>query len=144
MNPPILEISSFFADAAEPASFPQTVLRYSNTRWAEKLGLELNDATAWTRHFGRFESLPGNLETPLALRYHGHQFHVYNPDLGDGRGFLFAQLKDPSGRWLGQVEMPLGLDVRAIQHRSVIGVQRDDLDVESIRFFPIRIPGDSP
>ncbi len=100
MTPPILEISSFFADAAEPASFPQTVLRYSNTRWAEKLGLTLSDATAWTRHFGRFESLPGNLETPLALRYHGHQFHVYNPDLGDGRGFLFAQLQDKAGRWL--------------------------------------------
>ena len=31
---------------------------------------------------------------PLALRYHGHQFRVYNPDLGDGRGFLFAQLRD--------------------------------------------------
>ena len=31
---------------------------------------------------------------PLALRYHGHQFRVYNPQLGDGRGFLFAQLHD--------------------------------------------------
>jgi uncharacterized protein YdiU (UPF0061 family) len=100
MTPPILEISSFFADAAIPASFPQTVLRYSNTRWAEKLGLNLGDATAWTQHFGRFESLPGNLEQPLALRYHGHQFHVYNRELGDGRGFLFAQLRDDQGRLL--------------------------------------------
>jgi uncharacterized protein YdiU (UPF0061 family) len=25
------------------------------------------------------------------LRYHGHQFQSYNPDIGDGRGFLFAQ-----------------------------------------------------
>ena len=31
---------------------------------------------------------------PLALRYHGHQFQTYNPQLGDGRGFLFAQLHD--------------------------------------------------
>src|SRR4029079_18971532 len=31
---------------------------------------------------------------PLALRYHGHQFRVYNPALGDGRGFLFAQVRD--------------------------------------------------
>ena len=45
-------------------------------------------------HFGRFEPLPGNLIRPLALRYHGHQFRVYNPELGDGRGFLFAQLRD--------------------------------------------------
>ncbi|MCR9080744.1 MAG: YdiU family protein [Hyphomonadaceae bacterium] len=100
MTAPILEISSFFADAAEPASFPQTVLRYSNTRWAKNLGLNLGAATAWERHFGRFESLPGNLPSPLALRYHGHQFHVYNPDLGDGRGFLFAQLRDERGRLL--------------------------------------------
>ena len=25
------------------------------------------------------------------MRYHGHQFGQYNPELGDGRGFLFAQ-----------------------------------------------------
>src|SRR5690606_2061652 len=42
----------------------------------------------------RFEPLPGSLQTPLALRYHGHQFRTYNPDLGDGRGFLFAQCYD--------------------------------------------------
>src|SRR3954469_21937587 len=28
------------------------------------------------------------------MRYHGHQFRVYNPELGDGRGFLFAQLRE--------------------------------------------------
>ena len=48
----------------------------------------------WLEHFGRFEPLPGSFAEPLALRYHGHQFQVYNPQLGDGRGFLFAQLHD--------------------------------------------------
>jgi uncharacterized protein YdiU (UPF0061 family) len=38
--------------------------------------------------------LPNNQLKPLAMRYHGHQFRVYNPDLGDGRGFLFAQLRE--------------------------------------------------
>ena len=44
----------------------------------------------------------GSLEQPLALRYHGHQFQVYNPDIGDGRGFLFAQCREqtPPGRLL--------------------------------------------
>src|SRR3546814_21130907 len=28
----------------------------------------------------------------------GHQFRNYNPDIGDGRGFLFAQLRDDRGR----------------------------------------------
>jgi uncharacterized protein YdiU (UPF0061 family) len=36
----------------------------------------------------------------LALRYHGHQFRVYNPEIGDGRGFLFAQLRDDRERLL--------------------------------------------
>lgn len=36
----------------------------------------------------------------MALRYHGHQFQHYNADLGDGRGFLFAQLRGPGGRLL--------------------------------------------
>src|SRR5690606_15929700 len=41
-----------------------------------------------------FEPLAGAQPTSLALRYHGHQFRYYNPDLGDGRGFLFAQLRE--------------------------------------------------
>src|SRR5690606_11285935 len=45
-------------------------------------------------HFARFEPLPGSLAAPLAMRYHGHQFRTYNPHLGDGRGFTFAQLHD--------------------------------------------------
>ena len=52
------------------------------------------------RHFARFEALPDNLSEPLALRYHGHQFRQYNPYLGDGRGFLFAQVRDRRGRLL--------------------------------------------
>lgn len=100
MTVPIEQISAFFADAAEPATFPKSVLRFSNTRWAEKVGLaDLTDADR-IAHFARFDPLPDNLTSPLALRYHGHQFHTYNPDLGDGRGFLFAQVRDASDRLL--------------------------------------------
>ncbi|MEO1554092.1 MAG: YdiU family protein [Pseudomonadota bacterium] len=100
MTVPIEQISTLFADAAEPATFPDAVLRFRNTFWAEKIGFREGTDDAWIRHFAKFEPLPGNLQQPLALRYHGHQFHVYNPDLGDGRGFLFAQVRDTSGRWL--------------------------------------------
>lgn len=100
MKTPILEISTLFADAASPAHFPKAVLRYRNTNWDRKIGLDALSATAWKNHFGQFEPLEGNLSAPLALRYHGHQFHVYNPELGDGRGFLFAQVRDDQGRWL--------------------------------------------
>ena len=97
---PILEIADAFADAVEPADFPETVLRYRNKRWAEAVGLGHLAEDDWLRHFARFEPLPGNLTRPLALRYHGHQFGVYNPQLGDGRGFLLAQVRGPGGRLL--------------------------------------------
>jgi uncharacterized protein YdiU (UPF0061 family) len=58
------------------------------------------DDAEWIRAFARFEALPDNQPEPLAMRYHGHQFRSYNPDLGDGRGFLFAQLRDGRGRLL--------------------------------------------
>jgi len=86
------------ADPVAPARFPQHVLRFRNDRWAASVGLDGLDDAAWIEHFGRFAPLPGSLEQPLALRYHGHQFRVYNPEIGDGRGFLFAQMRDGAGR----------------------------------------------
>ncbi|WP_316358092.1 protein adenylyltransferase SelO [Devosia sp.] len=87
-------LGDVFFDRVAPADFPQTILRHRDQRWAQRMGLaDLTDAQ-WLSHFGRFEPLPGSLPQPLALRYHGHQFRSYNPDLGDGRGFLFAQGHD--------------------------------------------------
>jgi len=81
-----------FFDVVAPARFPRHALRFRNQRAAEQVGLGALDAAEWEAHFAGFAPLPGNLERPLALRYHGHQFGVYNPHLGDGRGFLFAQM----------------------------------------------------
>src|SRR5688572_10933941 len=98
--PAILELGDSFYDPVEPAGFPATILRFRNRRWAPAVGLDQLSDEDWIRHFGRFEPLPGNLPRPLALRYHGHQCRVYNPDIGDGRGFLFAQLRDGEDRLL--------------------------------------------
>ncbi len=87
-----------FADAVEPADFPLGTLRFRNDRAAAELGLAGLDDAAWLAAFGRFEPLDPAFGPPLALRYHGHQFRTYNPDIGDGRGFLFAQLRDVRGR----------------------------------------------
>lgn len=92
--PTHLTLGEDFFDAVSPADFPEHRLRYRNDRWAKRVGLETLDEKKWLDHFARFEALPDNLERPLSLRYHGHQFRSYNPDLGDGRGFLFAQLRD--------------------------------------------------
>ena len=92
------DLGDGFFDLVKPAVFPQTILRYRNQRAAASVGLDLLTDAQWIAHFGRFEPLPGSFEQPLALRYHGHQFQAYNADLGDGRGFLFAQLEGQDGR----------------------------------------------
>jgi uncharacterized protein YdiU (UPF0061 family) len=99
-DPAILALGGDFYDPVEAADFPQTVLRFRNRRWDGAVGLGALSDADWLRHFGRFEPLPDNLPEKLALRYHGHQFRAYNPDIGDGRGFLFAQLRDGHERLL--------------------------------------------
>ena len=91
---PILGLAEWLGDAVEPADFPIAELRFRNDRWAAAVGLASLGDEAWIAHFARFEPLPDNMPQPLALRYHGHQFRVYNPEIGDGRGFTFAQLRD--------------------------------------------------
>ncbi|MDF7774543.1 YdiU family protein [Sphingomonas sp. AOB5] len=94
----ILTLGDPFYDPVAPADFPQTILRFRNDRAAATVGLETLTDAQWIAHFGRFQPFEGSLPRPLALRYHGHQFRSYNPDIGDGRGFLFAQMRDEAGR----------------------------------------------
>ena len=95
----ITALGEDFYDPVTAAKFPQTVLRYKDDLAATSIGLEFDDK-GWAKHFGAFEPLPNTLDGPLALRYHGHQFRHYNPDIGDGRGFLFAQCYDADDRLL--------------------------------------------
>ncbi|QDK37627.1 YdiU family protein [Bdellovibrio sp. NC01] len=90
-TPPIYELGSDFYDEVDAAVFPALKLRYRNNQAAKVIGLEQLSDVEWFEHFAQFKTLPNNIQKPLALRYHGHQFRHYNPDLGDGRGFLFAQ-----------------------------------------------------
>lgn len=75
-----------------------------NTRWimwnselAEQFGLPLipEDAPELLSAFSG-DNLP-SVFSPLAMKYAGHQFGSYNPDLGDGRGLLLGELADKSG-----------------------------------------------
>lgn len=94
----ILDLGEGFYDPVEAAVFPQAELRWRNDRAAAEIGLDGLTDQDWLAHFGRFVPLAESLPQPLALRYHGHQFRTYNPDLGDGRGFLFAQCRDDHDR----------------------------------------------
>lgn len=49
-------------------------------------------------YFGGHAPLPGS--DALAMKYTGHQFGYYNPDLGDGRGLLLGEVVNKQGqRW---------------------------------------------
>ena len=94
------QLDNRFYAQVDAASFPQHLLRYRNDCAAASVGLDGLSESEWIDHFGRFVPLDGNFPRPLALCYHGHQFGTYNPEIGDGRGFLFAQLQAGDGRIL--------------------------------------------
>ncbi len=92
-EPRFFDLGADYGDAVQAADFPQTILRLRNDRAAAEVGLETLSDAEWIAHFGRFEPLPGQ-PGPVAMRYHGHQFRVYNPEIGDGRGALAAQMRE--------------------------------------------------
>ena len=95
-EPAFVALGPSFSDAVAPAAFPRLVPRWWNAPAAASVGLGGLRQAERDAHFGRFEPLPGQAG-PAAMRYHGHQFGAYNPDLGDGRGFLAAQLREVDG-----------------------------------------------
>ena len=99
-DPRILTLGPDFYDPVEPrelpamhSALPQRTVGGAGRTAARCSRLVRGISAASSR-------LPDNLSEPLALRYHGHQFRVYNPDIGDGRGFTFAQLRDDRDRLL--------------------------------------------
>ena len=93
--PALESLGDEYYDVVEAATFPSHRLRFRNDDLVRRLGLD--PATVSDQHFiqafGRFEGR----EPLLALRYHGYQFGEYNPFLGDGRGFLYGQVRGIDG-----------------------------------------------
>lgn len=85
-----------YYDIVPAADFPVHLLRFRNDDLLPILGID--PATVqnadFIEAFGKFQNAPHPF---LALRYHGYQFGVYNPALGDGRGFLYGQIRGTDG-----------------------------------------------
>ena len=77
-----------FYDEVQPAVFPNTIIRFKNDSINEFSNLSDKE---WIDTFALFNHKELPVKKNLAMRYHGHQFRVYNPDIGDGRGFTSAQ-----------------------------------------------------
>ncbi|MDJ0555065.1 MAG: YdiU family protein [Microcoleaceae cyanobacterium MO_207.B10] len=84
-----------YYDEVLAAEFPQHILRFRNDKLLPKIGLNAEDVKDehFIEAFGKFHCV-GPF---LALRYHGYQFGEYNPYLGDGRGFLYGQVRGVDG-----------------------------------------------
>lgn len=90
-EPAFESLGGDYYDVVAAAEFPQQILRFRNDRLLPVLGLEPQQVedTDFTEAFGQFRG-----RSPLlAMRYHGYQFGEYNPALGDGRGFLYGQVR---------------------------------------------------
>ncbi len=85
-----------YYDRVEAADFPTHILRFRGDRLLPKVGLDPKQVSDdhFIEYFAKFRgSAPC-----LALCYHGYQFGEYNPRLGDGRGFLYGQVRGTDGQ----------------------------------------------
>ncbi|MFQ3679374.1 MAG: YdiU family protein [Pseudanabaenaceae cyanobacterium] len=95
-EPAFASLGPDFSVEVAAAAFPQHTLRWRNDELLPRLGLDpaLVRDEDFVEAFGLFRS-----DRPfLAMAYHGYQFGQYNPHLGDGRGFLYGQVRGTDGR----------------------------------------------
>ncbi len=94
-EPALESLGDDYYDEVAAAEFPQHILRWRNDALLPQLGLDPQVVTDedFIVAFGKFE----RRKPLLALRYHGYQFGEYNPRLGDGRGFLYGQVRGIDG-----------------------------------------------
>ena len=90
-EPALQDLGGDYFDEVKAAEFPQHILRFRNDLLLPQLGLDPQAVTDahFVEAFGKF----WQRRPLLALRYHGYQFGQYNPYLGDGRGFLYGQVR---------------------------------------------------
>ncbi|NJO44086.1 MAG: YdiU family protein [Cyanobacteria bacterium RU_5_0] len=94
-EPAFESLGEEYYDSVVAAEFPRHILRFRNNDLLPKLGLDpeiVTDAD-FVVAFGYFR----DRHPLLAMRYHGYQFGEYNPHLGDGRGFLYGQVRGGDG-----------------------------------------------
>lgn len=84
-----------YFDEVSAAEFPKHILRFRNDQLLPLVGLNSQAVKDedFVQAFGKFQGV----RPFLALRYHGYQFGEYNSRLGDGRGFLYGQVRGIDG-----------------------------------------------
>ena len=91
-----LELPDAFYTRVKPTPLKGGQMVCFNAPLAEAMGFSSTDPSEWTGVGSGTELLEGM--DPVAMKYTGHQFGVYNPELGDGRGLLLWETIGPDGR----------------------------------------------
>lgn len=94
-EPAFESLGNDYYDEVAAAEFPKHILRFRNDQLLPILRLNPDTVTDddFIQAFGKFEGR----RPLLAMRYHGYQFGEYNAFLGDGRGFLYGQVRGTDG-----------------------------------------------
>ena len=91
------QLPSAFFTFIEPQPLLNTQWVVWNGDFAQQFGLppiadeKLLEVFSGQANFDEFR--------PLAMKYAGHQFGTYNPDVGDGRGLLLAEIQRQDVTW---------------------------------------------
>ena len=87
-----------FYQLVNPAGFLNPHLVVFNPDAAGLIDLDPEEAQNpdFVEYFSGRKPIPGS--EPLAMYYTGHQFGVYNPDIGDGRAVLLGEVRNKKGR----------------------------------------------
>jgi uncharacterized protein YdiU (UPF0061 family) len=91
-----LELPDSFYTRVQPSPLTGARLVCFNHRLAEEMGFHTSTPEEWTQVGAGAELLEGM--DPVAMKYTGHQFGMYNPELGDGRGLLLWETVGPDDR----------------------------------------------
>jgi serine/tyrosine/threonine adenylyltransferase len=97
-----------------------------NKAAAELIDLDLDEAKTpeFVEYFSGGRQLSGS--DPIAMRYSGHQFGQYVPQLGDGRAILLGEARNSAGeKWdlhlkgAGQTPFARGFDGRSVLRSTI-------------------------
>lgn len=91
-----LELPDSFYTRVQPSPLSDARMVCFNHALADDMGFHTENPDEWTQIGAGAELLEGM--DPVAMKYTGHQFGMYNPELGDGRGLLLWETVGPDGR----------------------------------------------
>ncbi|MCW8126452.1 protein adenylyltransferase SelO [Microbulbifer halophilus] len=93
------DLGDAFGTRIDPTPFEHPKLIHVNPAVLELLGIDESEADNpdWARLGCGSKPFKGS--RPFAMKYTGHQFGVYNPDLGDGRALLLGELEHKGKLW---------------------------------------------